>query len=164
MTTPDSSSSRSRIRLRSSAASFVRSAVRARQWLRQAIWLWPLLAALVLGTIGFFVRQAMERSITNDIASELATLRDAEVAALRLWMKTQETIAASMASDPTAGRLAQRLIEMANEPGMTQATILGSKELAALRAELEPILKQHGYMDMLVADTNLVFAAACEAN
>jgi hypothetical protein len=105
------------------------------------------------------MKQMIEKTIREDIASEMATLRDAEVAALTLWLKTQESIAASIAADPTAVRLAQRIIDIAADPSTTQATILSAQELADLRAEVEPLLQQHGYMDMLVVDRNLRFVA-----
>ncbi|MBY0587066.1 serine/threonine protein kinase [bacterium] len=155
----DLEGTRSRKLLRASAASFVRSAVGARRWLRQAIWIWPIVAGLLLTVVGYFTKQTIERSIREDLSSELSTLLEAEVAALRLWMKSQESIAASIANDPTASPLAIRLVEAAQDPSATQASIVSSKDLEAFRAEVGPLLEHYGYMDLLIADTKLRFVA-----
>lgn len=158
-TSSDPGASRTPIILRASAASVIRSATKARQWLRQAIWIWPILAILLISTIGYFSRQMIERSIREDIASEMQTLLQAEVAALRLWFKSQENIAGSIATDPTASMHALKLVETANEPQANPSTILSSPDLAAFRKQVSPLLQNHGYIDLLIVDKNLRFVA-----
>lgn len=59
---------------------------------RGRFWAIPLLAAIVLGLVGFIVRNAVESEMANSISTQLEAVRDANVEALTLWLKSQENI------------------------------------------------------------------------
>src|SRR5262245_22827265 len=82
------------------ARSFVRSAASSHaQRLKAAIWIRPLIALLILAAMGWFLRKAIEDVIRDELASELQTLLETDVTALRIWMETQEANAIAAAGD-----------------------------------------------------------------
>src|SRR3984957_15721713 len=58
-------------------------------FLRRQLWFWPLLGAVVLSAVAWWVNSAVEAVMRKQVASELTAIRDADVTALRVWMKQQ---------------------------------------------------------------------------
>lgn len=157
---------------RSSPLSASRSAfaVRARSLARSVvgrsllsfrnIWIWPIVALVMLATIGWFLRGAIEDVIRGELASELETILDTDVTALRIWMKTQEANALSAAGDLQVVELVGRLVRAADEPGVGQLELLGRPELQALREELRPTLAAGGYNGFIVVNRAGVVVAS----
>jgi hypothetical protein len=59
-------------------------------FLRRQLWTWPLIAAILLVAIAWWVNRAVEGVMQKQIAAELTAIRNADVTALRVWMKEQE--------------------------------------------------------------------------
>ena len=53
------------------------------KFLRQQLWAWPIIAAVLLGLAGWWVNRAVENSMREQRVSELTTILNADVAALR---------------------------------------------------------------------------------
>jgi eukaryotic-like serine/threonine-protein kinase len=134
------------------ARSLARSAVARNILLLKELWVWPIVAAILLATIGWFLRRAIEDSIREEVASELQTLLEADVTAIRIWMKIQEANAVTAASDRQTAALIATLVDAAAAPGMDQLELLRRPELQALRDELRPTLETQGYRGFVVAD------------
>lgn len=122
---------------------------------RKQLWIWPLIAGLLLGVIGWFLRSAVEDSMKADLAAELETILTADVKALELWMRGQEIIVVSAATDSHVCPLCNKLIEIGGGTDASQLNLLNAPELAQLRTELEPVLKAHDYIGWVLTDRDL---------
>lgn len=58
--------------------------------LKRNLWAWPILTALVLGLLGWWVNGTVERKAREQLAAHVTTLLNADVTALRIWLKDQE--------------------------------------------------------------------------
>ncbi len=125
--------------------SLVRSIVSKGKWLRRAIWVWPIIAALFLGVIGLFLFIAVERRLKDDTSSRMQTILDADVAALQLWMQAQQKTVQSAAVDEALVASTEKLIAIAATTGTTQLELLQSPELKSLRDRLTPFSEAGGY-------------------
>ena len=81
------------------------------------LWLWPILGALVLGGIGWWVHWSVEAAMRERLVGELTTVLQADVEALRVWRKDQETIARRLAHSPGLRPAVKQLV--AGGPGRT---------------------------------------------
>jgi hypothetical protein len=122
---------------------------------RRQLWIWPLLAGLLLGIIGWFLRSSIESSMKADLAAELETILMADVKALELWARGQEVIAVSAATDPHVVPLCEKLIAIGAGGETSQLDLLKAPELAHLRTELDPVLKTHDYIGWVLVNQNL---------
>ena len=103
----------------SSASGFATSLATTSVVLKRQLWLWPLVAALVLGGLGWWVRGDVEQAMRENLASELTTILNADVQALTLWTKDQEAVARSLAQSPALGPLVRQLVAASEQPDST---------------------------------------------
>src|ERR1700685_310480 len=68
-------------------------------FLRRAIWLHPILGALVLGLVGWMLNRAIEKEVRQLRAKELTTILRSDVTALRIWAQDQARMAQLIAGD-----------------------------------------------------------------
>lgn len=87
-----------------------RTLTSAGSFLKRQVWVWPIIAVVLLSTIGLFVRSAIEQTMKQSLVSELETLLNIEVAMLDAWMGDQERNAESLANDATTRRLVAQLL------------------------------------------------------
>jgi hypothetical protein len=129
-------------------------------FLRRQLWAWPVLAAVLLGGVGWWVHQSVEGAMHRQIADVLTTTLQADVTALRAWMKEQEANARILAaSEAVLPRVRELLAVQAKDPN-SQAQLLQAPALPALRAYLGPRLKIFGYADFfLVSPSGRVLAS-----
>src|ERR1700722_7986859 len=64
------------------------------QFLRRQLWAWPIIAAVVLGLVGWWVNASVDDAMRDQRKSALSTILDAEVTSLRVWIKEQQINAA----------------------------------------------------------------------
>lgn len=128
--------------------------------LKSAIWLRPLVAVAILATVGWFLRQAIEDVIREELASELVTLLETDVKALTIWMETQEANAVAAAGDLQVIEHSSRLVEAADGRGADQFALLQMAEMQALRDELLPTMKARGYTGFVVVSPQGKVAAS----
>src|SRR5437773_173688 len=67
-----------------STARWARLIMRLPLLLTRRLWIWPLVAALLLGLVGYWVRSRLESTMKEELTSRLETLLRADVAELRL--------------------------------------------------------------------------------
>jgi hypothetical protein len=120
-------------------------------FLRQQIWLWPIIAVVLLATLGLFVRFAIERTMKASLVSELQTLRDVEVAMLRTWLTSQEHNAESLANATHIRQLTMQLL--AGEPDASQE----------LSDAIHPAMNSLGYDGYFIVDKQSVIRASTNA-
>src|SRR5687767_13282826 len=79
---------------------------RTRLLLKKQLWVWPIIAVLLLAAIGFGIRVAIERTMKASLGSQLETLLSVERAMLDTWLKVQQSNAESLANDRHVRELA----------------------------------------------------------
>jgi serine/threonine protein kinase len=133
---------------------------RTQGFLRTQLWVWPLVAAVVLGFIGVWLRVKMEGATKQQIADTLQTILNANTEALRAWSVNMKSEAEDIAEDDHVRELAAGLIRQAKSATQVQAALLTSPQLAALRAHLKPVLERRGFNGFVVLDTNFTVVAS----
>jgi eukaryotic-like serine/threonine-protein kinase len=128
-----------------------------RDFLRSQLWAWPVLAALFLAVFGWWVRGTIEKGLRDKMKSDLATILDADVAALTIWMKSQQSSALATAGDQHVLELVKAL---AGSGDTSAAALLQSPTLAKLREELIPPLETEGYAGFIIVRPDALVVAA----
>jgi hypothetical protein len=124
------------------------------------LWVWPLVAAVVLAFLGVWLRVKMEGATKQQIADTLQTILNANTEALRSWSVTMKSEAEDLAEDGRVRELVAGLIQQTKSSSQVQATLLTSPQLSALRKHLKPLLERRGFSGFVVLDTNFMVLAA----
>jgi hypothetical protein len=133
---------------------------RTQGFLRTQLWVWPLVAAVVLAFVAVTLRLKVEGALKQQIASNLQVILNANAEALRAWSVTVKSDAENLADDEPLINLVTALLQK-TAPGTPVASqLLAAPELAALRAELNPWLDRRGYSGFVVLDTNCLVIAS----
>jgi eukaryotic-like serine/threonine-protein kinase len=129
-------------------------------FLRRHLWVWPLIAAGLLALLSWWVMGAVESVMQKQVSAQLAAIRDADVTALRVWMKQQEADARLLAmSDRVRPAVSELLTQADSDTGLRQ-----SPRQAELRAFLGPRMKILGYTDFfLFSPSRKLIASSQEA-
>lgn len=125
--------------------------------------MWPLLGAVFLGAIGFWVRDRVETATRADLASRLSSLLYADVAALRLWFSQQETDARALAADVRVQGAIAELLDLAQDTNITHEELANSAPAKTLFVYLRPVLEAQRYVDYVIVGTNRRILAAPRA-
>jgi eukaryotic-like serine/threonine-protein kinase len=129
-------------------------------FLRRQLWVWPLIAAVVLAGLAWWVNDAVETVMRKQVAAELTAIRDADVTALRVWMKQQEADVKVLAMSDRIRPAVTELLAHAD----SDAALRQSPRQAELRAFLGPRMKVFGYTDFFVfAPSRKVIASSQDA-
>jgi hypothetical protein len=116
-------------------------------FLRKQLWVWPVIAAAVLAGVGWWVHGSVEGAMRRQMEDSLTTTLNADVTALRTWMKEQEANARILAaSEP----ILPRTRELLALEGKGQSALTRSRAQAELRDYIGPRLKIFGYLDFFV--------------
>jgi hypothetical protein len=128
--------------------------------LRRHLWAWPVLAALILGGVGWWVHRSVEEAMRAELAGQLTTILNADVEALRTWTKDQEAIVRALAQVPSLRRTVQGLLDAAGRADATANRPAASQELADSRAFLKPYLGIFGYTHFYILSPEMQIVAA----
>jgi hypothetical protein len=128
--------------------------------LRRQAWVWPVLAALVFGAVGWWVQGSVEKAMREELAGQLTTILNADVEALRAWTTDQAAIARSLARSPGLRSAARELVAEGDRPGASAASLQQSRALADARGHLKPFLEDFGYVDFLIISPSLRLVAS----
>jgi hypothetical protein len=105
---------------------------------RKQLWLWPLLAAAMLWAAFFWIRSSVEEAARAELAKSLTTIRNADVAALNIWMTNHKQEAGNLAGDTRVRKLAA---ELARDAAHVTADDVAPLLQAESQAELRPLLR-----------------------
>src|SRR5256885_12704118 len=86
-----------------------RAISRAGLLLKKQLWIWPIIAVVLLAAIGYGVNVAIERTMRASLQSQLTTLLNIQRSMLEAWLHIQESNAQSLANDPQVRELAAQL-------------------------------------------------------
>jgi eukaryotic-like serine/threonine-protein kinase len=129
---------------------WTRFIVQAPLWLSKYLWVWPLLGALLLGGVGFWVRNRVEESTREELNSRLETVLKADIAALRLWFSEREADTMSFAADVSIQAAIAELAALAQETDTSSNALLRAQGARLLQSNLRPLLGSQRYLDYLV--------------
>src|SRR5262245_9099030 len=109
--------------------------------LRRWPWVWPIVAALGLTALGWYTHRAIEDALHQQMSGQLQTILGADVESLRIWIKEQELDAELIVAATPLRPAVLELLALTEGP---DSALLQSNHQAALRASLQPRLKQCG--------------------
>lgn len=128
-----------------------RSISRTGLFLKKQIWIWPIIAVVLLSIIGLFVRWKIEAVMRASLESELQTTLRLEKEMLETWFQVQQSNVESVANDLDVRQIAYQLLEPAPGGAVSAAT---SDEAVQMKLEkaLGPTLTAHDYDGYFIAD------------
>jgi tRNA A-37 threonylcarbamoyl transferase component Bud32 len=130
------------------------------RFLRTQLWIWPIIAAFLVGGTGGWVQHSVEHALREQRTIELNTMVDASVTALRAWMTEQEVNVQLVAADEHIPPLVSELQPLDNGTPMAERQLVQAKAQDSLRARLKERLRICGYVGYLVvAPDGIVLAA-----
>ena len=97
-----------------------RSVSRTGLLLKKQLWIWPIIAVILLAGVGYGINGAIERTMKASLKSQLTTLLNVQRSMVETWLHIQESNAQSLANDPQVRDLAAQLIAAA-EPAAASA-------------------------------------------
>lgn len=125
-------------------------------FLKRQIWIWPILAVLLLSIIGFFVRRSIENTMRDGLKSQLQTIVDLEASMLDTWYHVQASNAESLANNIHVRQTIYPLLDAPTSTPPSATTTEAASDPAVLRAKLDktlgPSMTAHGYTGYIVAD------------
>lgn len=133
-----------------------------RLFLKKQLWLWPIIAVLLLSTLGFVVHRAIESTMKANLRSELQTLLGVERAMVERWMATQERNAEAMANDAETRRVVDQLLKTVKADGEAADPAAIAKLREQLASSLGPAMTSHHYIGFVLVDRNHIVQAASE--
>jgi hypothetical protein len=128
--------------------------------LRRQLWIWPIVAALAIGGVGWWVHRSVEAAMSDELAGQLTTILNADVEALRVWTKDQRDIAWALAHAPGLVPVARDLVTAAQPSTAPPGALLQSPVLAQVRTRLAPFLDHFGYSDFFIVLPSMKVVAA----
>ena len=150
------------------ADSLQTSISRTGEYLKQRLWIWPILALIVLTTLGFYVNRAIESTMRNQLESELQTLLAVETAMLEKWYADQETHAEAAANATEVREPIYKLIEAnsstdnptAEEVAAAAGMLVENRQ--ELNRRLAPVLSTNDFVGYFVASREREILAASD--
>src|SRR5690349_3540301 len=138
-----------------------RSITRTGVFLRKQLWIWPIIAVVLLTIIGLAVRHEIESTMAQGLQSQLQTLLDVETSMLETWLHAQRSNADSLANGVDLRRLVYQLLDSSTP---TAAQGKDAKSVEQIQAQLDkvlaPALSAHDYTRFFIADKSKRMIAA----
>ena len=132
------------------ASTVARLATQALPMLAKRLWVWPLLGAVIIGLVGFWVRSRVEETTSAEVRSRLQTVLNADITALRLWFTEREYDAKSFASDIQVRSSIEEVAALAKDPATTHSALVNSPPAKTLQLHLRELLEPQRYLDYVV--------------
>lgn len=148
-----------------------RAVTRTGLLLKKQLWVWPIVAVVLLAAVGFGIAQAIEYTMRRSLESQLLTLLNVERAMLETWLKIQTANGESLANDQQIREVVSQILEQtapdeSADPAVPDASApaKSSAQLNALRAklsqELSPGMSAHHFASYILADKDHKLVAA----
>jgi serine/threonine protein kinase len=152
-------------------ASAGRTIARTRMFFKKQLWVWPIIAVVLLSVAGYAVSDSINRTMRNSLESELTTLLSVERAMLEKWFKVQESSALTLANDQQVRNTVIELLVASADAGVPSEGISGSKSSTAtaksvaelqaqLKIELEASMSSHDFVGFILVDKQQQVIAA----
>jgi eukaryotic-like serine/threonine-protein kinase len=131
-------------------STLARVATKTLPMLAKRLWVWPLVGALIIGLVGYWVRSRVEGTTRAELASRLQTVLNADITALRLWFTEREYDAKSFASEIQVREAIVEIAELAKDPAVPTRTLVNSAAAKTLKVHLQELLEAQHYLDYVV--------------
>ena len=135
--------------------------------LKKQLWIWPIVAVVLLAIIGYAVSSSIQQTMEDNLRSELETLLTVERSMLERWFKVQESSATTLANNQEIRKTVAKLLAANAEstskpaPGANGPSESDAKELQLLiETEIEPAMSAHDFVGYVVADKRLRIIAS----
>jgi hypothetical protein len=130
------------------------------RFLRRQLWAWPIIAAVLLGAAGWWVSGSIDSAMRRQRATDLDTMVDASVTALRTWIGEQRINVQLIAADEQLRPMVTDLLHTAKENPAAERQLVQSKAQESLRARLRYPLQVTGYKGYFIVSPKGVVLAA----
>ena len=143
------------------AASVGRTLSRTGLLLKKQLWIWPIVAVVLLAAIGYAIRVAIERTMRANLQSQLETLLNVERSMLETWLRIQEANAESLANDQQVREAVAQILSASGPEALAPEATGSSSPAAAqnldslhaqLAQELSPGMSAHNFFRYILAD------------
>ncbi len=124
--------------------------------LRRQLWIFPILAMILLVGLGYFLRHKIQSAMRENVRDQLRTLLDVEVTTLTNWLEGQTAATDAIANDLRVREIVYELLE---PPVRSDSSDL-SRSQAKLKKELTPRLMAHDFHSYMILGLNGVILAA----
>jgi serine/threonine protein kinase len=137
--------------------SFGRTMTRTRLLLKKQLWIWPIVAVVLLAIVGYAVSSSIHQTMESNLRSELDTLLTVERSMLEKWFKVQESSALTLANNQEIRKTVTQLLAAdVDSASNSDAVTTDQAELQKrLAKELEPGISAHDFVAFFVADKRL---------
>ncbi|MSR58365.1 MAG: serine/threonine protein kinase, partial [Planctomycetaceae bacterium] len=132
-------------------------------FLKKQLWMWPVIATVLLGIIGFIVHRSIAATMKANLRSQLETLLTVETEMLENWIHTNAANAAALANSQPIRESIYELLD-AHEPAEEGKPRTDLVEIRRkLQKQFGPTLASHSYAGYIVVDkSQRIVAAATE--
>jgi eukaryotic-like serine/threonine-protein kinase len=131
--------------------------------LRQHLWIWPLLAALMLAAAGLTIRGQVEAAVEREMSEGLVATLNSNVEALKIWLETEQAEALAAASEVEVRRIAGELTRFAATHEDDVAALVQSPLQDELKAALRPMLARKQFAGYVLLNKDRVILASDRA-
>ncbi|MCA9221303.1 MAG: serine/threonine protein kinase [Planctomycetales bacterium] len=140
-----------------------RTVTRTGVFLKKQLWVWPIIAVVILSVIGLFVRSAIESTMKANLRSQLQTLLTAEAAMLDKWLEVHAANAETAANDPRLREQIGHLLvdEAASDEPVSRPDL--SRVNSDIAKALAPIMASHDFIGYFVVDRSKEILASSHA-
>ncbi|MDB5387110.1 MAG: serine/threonine kinase, partial [Planctomycetaceae bacterium] len=144
--------------------SLSRSLSRTGLFFKQRIWIWPIIATVVLSVVGYGVRSAIESTMKENLKSQLQTLLNVEVGMLQSWWHVQTSNVSALANNQAIRESIYKLLE-AHDAGNSTASPSVSPSAVPdlnrqLSKQLSPAISAHEYAGFFIANKSRQIVSA----
>lgn len=133
------------------------------RWLSQQLWIWPIIAAVLMGSVGWYVHSSVEDAMREQRIEDLTTQVETAVAAVKIWIHNQSIAAELVARDEQIAPLVAELLELENDADPARA-LLTAKSQSALKSRLQDAIKRGVFDGYFVVSPRLTVLAADQSS
>jgi serine/threonine protein kinase len=130
-----------------------------RIFLRRQLWIWPILAAVLLSIVGYLIRSVVESEVKKNLAAELETILNADVTALEIWLASQTRAVETIASDPNVYGPITELIRLSEGPNLGPRDLLESPAQQQLADAVQHWMRADDFRGFSVVKRDAMFLA-----
>ena len=140
-----------------------RTVTRTGLFLKKQLWIWPIIAFVILSIVGFSVHIAIESTMKSNLRSELQTLLAVETAMLEKWLEVQSSNVESAANSLPFREKAYRLLETEDRSELDAETIDEAGIQHDIAKTLAPVMASHDFVGYVITDRSKQIVASSHA-
>ncbi|MBI4384142.1 MAG: PAS domain S-box protein [Nitrospinae bacterium] len=110
-----------------------------------------VLTLSLIALVGWYGLSEVKRQMKSNLVSELRTVLNANIMALKLWVETQSAIAETWAQEPI---VRENILSLIAQADLSREELLRSPELKKLRQVLGPVTQRHDYIGFVIFDAS----------